>query len=67
MKYYIKYGLTANRLQVIVRNKKDERKVWPLLDKLTKLLQSGCPRGEVEGLKYRVTKNVIGVVVKVGG
>jgi len=64
---YTKYGLTANEIQVLVRNKKVERRVWPILDKLTELVQGGKPSGKVDGLEYRLTINpIIGTVIQVG-
>ncbi len=63
---YTKYGLTANEIQVLVRNKKVERRVWPILDRLTKLVQGGKPSGEVDGLEYRLTINpIIGEVIQI--
>ena len=63
---YTKYGLTANEIQVLVRNKKIERRVWPILDKLTKLVRNGKPSGLIDGLEYRLTINpIIGEVIQI--
>ena len=63
---YTKYGLTANEIQILVESKKTERRVWPILDKLTGLIQGGKPSGLIDGLEYRLTINpTIGEVIQI--
>ena len=62
---YTKWNMTASGMQIVVENKKVERRVWPILSKLATLLQTGKPSGEVDGLEYRTVNSVIGTVVKI--